>query len=80
MIIIEYNRVIIGGSHNRELFSGSLQLKEEMMKKLVFLAVLSVFALSLSGCANKASKDPIRVKCPSCGFEFEVPTGGIGGQ
>ena len=53
-----------------------MKVEEEMMKKLVFLMVLSVFAFSLAGCANKASKDPTRVKCPSCGYEFEVPASG----
>lgn len=66
-------------SHNGEFFRApcnSMKIEEEMMKKLVLLAVLSVFALSLAGCANKATKDPIRVKCPSCGYEFEVPLDG----
>lgn len=41
------------------------------MKKLIILLVLAVFAVSAAGCAVTSGAD--RVKCPSCGYEFETP-------
>jgi transcription elongation factor Elf1 len=43
------------------------------MKKLVVLLVAAVLLASLSACATKAQKSTTRVKCPACGYEFEVP-------
>ena len=42
------------------------------MKKLVLLTLLGAFFLG--GCAATAqhSKE-MKVKCPACGYEFEVP-------
>jgi predicted small secreted protein len=42
------------------------------MKKLVTLSVLLFALLSLSACASMSGGDPIKVKCPSCGYEFDV--------
>ncbi|WP_172399624.1 hypothetical protein [Geothermobacter hydrogeniphilus] len=46
------------------------------MKKLVVLLVAGVLALSLAACAQKASSEKVRVKCPACGYEFELPPHG----
>lgn len=43
------------------------------MKKLVSLVVMTMLALSLSACAGMGKKEGTRVKCPACGYEFEVP-------
>ncbi len=43
------------------------------MKKLVSLAVVAMFALSMAACAPMAKGEKARVKCPACGYEFEVP-------
>ncbi|HKJ05489.1 MAG TPA: hypothetical protein VJ974_07830 [Geopsychrobacteraceae bacterium] len=42
------------------------------MKKLAILIIISAFALSLGACAGKSSDENLRVKCPSCGYEFDV--------
>jgi hypothetical protein len=47
----------------------------ERMKKLISLVLLVLFAVSVSACAP-AKKEKTRVKCPACGYEFEVPMGG----
>lgn len=46
------------------------------MKKLVSLALVSLLALSLSACATMKGGEASRVKCPACGYEFEVPVEG----
>lgn len=43
------------------------------MKKLVALVVMTMLALSISACAPMGKKGTTRVKCPACGYEFEVP-------
>lgn len=45
------------------------------MKKIVSVLLVAMFVLSLSACATKKN-DKVRVKCPSCGYEFEAPMGG----
>jgi len=42
------------------------------MKKRVWLAVLLAATLMLTACAQP-QKHGTRVKCPACGYEFEVP-------
>lgn len=42
------------------------------MKKLSALIVTVLFALSLGGCAAHSGAKQT-VKCPACGYEFEVP-------
>jgi hypothetical protein len=43
------------------------------MKKLVTLALASLFALSAAACAPKPVTEEMRVKCPACGYEFTIP-------
>ena len=43
------------------------------MKKIISLVVMAMLALSLSACAGMGKKETTRVKCPACGYEFEVP-------
>ncbi|WP_291317263.1 hypothetical protein [Desulfuromonas sp.] len=43
------------------------------MKKLISVLLVSVLALSLSACAGMKKGEAARVKCPACGYEFEVP-------
>lgn len=43
------------------------------MKKLVSLVVMATLAFSLSACAGMGKKETTRVKCPACGYEFQVP-------
>lgn len=46
------------------------------MKKLVTWTLVSLFALSLVACAGMSGGDAVKVKCPSCGYEFDVEGGG----
>lgn len=41
------------------------------MKKVALWVLISAFALSFAGCATMGGED-VRVKCPSCGYEFDV--------
>jgi uncharacterized lipoprotein YehR (DUF1307 family) len=44
------------------------------MKKTLSLLTLMILAVSLLACTPaKESKTYLRVKCPSCGYEFEAP-------
>jgi len=43
------------------------------MKKLAALSVIAMLALSLGACAGTKSGGTMKVKCPACGYEFEVP-------
>jgi hypothetical protein len=45
----------------------------EKMKTFVTVLLVGMLALSLGACAKKASGEKVRVKCPACGYEFEVP-------
>jgi len=43
------------------------------MKKLVYWTIISAFALSLMACAGTmGGGEKTRVKCPSCGYEFDM--------
>ncbi len=46
------------------------------MKKLVSLLLVVLFAVSAVGCAKFRADEKTRVKCPACGYEFEMPAGG----
>ncbi len=43
------------------------------MRKVVTLVLMTMLALSLTACAGMGKKEATRVKCPACGYEFEVP-------
>lgn len=43
-----------------------------MLKKLACVAITLLLISSLTGCAGTSTADPARVKCPACGFEFDV--------
>lgn len=47
--------------------------KEEKMKKAISMLLLVLFAASLTACATTTGTDAQRVKCPACGYEFDVP-------
>jgi len=42
------------------------------MKKLIFFVMAAMLVLSLSACAGKMQKEKTRVKCPACGYEFDL--------
>ena len=44
------------------------------MKKLAIWTIVSMFALTLVACAGMSGGDAVKVKCPSCGYEFNVET------
>ena len=47
------------------------------MKRLFSLVIVSLLTLSLSACAGLSRQNEMHaVKCPACGYEFEVPMGG----
>lgn len=42
------------------------------MKKFAAWSVMVLIALSLTACAATTGGEDMRVKCPSCGYEFDV--------
>lgn len=44
------------------------------MKKIAFWTVISMMALSLTACAGSMGGEAVKVKCPSCGYEFDLDT------
>jgi len=40
------------------------------LPKIIATALLVLLALTVAGCTKKV--EPIRVKCPACGYEFDV--------
>ena len=44
------------------------------MKKLALWTIISMFTLGLGACAGGSGGGDVRVKCPSCGYEFDVET------
>ncbi|WP_029915408.1 hypothetical protein [Pelobacter seleniigenes] len=49
-----------------------IKFYQESLKlpKIIATALLVMLALTVAGCAKKV--EPIRVKCPACGYEFDV--------
>ena len=45
----------------------------DRMKKLMTLVLVTMLAFSLSACATMKGGEKARVKCPACGYEFDVP-------
>lgn len=43
------------------------------MKQLVTLVLLATMVLVSTGCVSKKAAEDVRVKCPACGYEFDVP-------
>ena len=46
------------------------------MKKAFVWTIISLCALSLVACAGSKGGSDVRVKCPSCGYEFDVEAAG----
>lgn len=47
------------------------------MRQLMLVALTVLLVFSFTACAAlKKEDEKIRVKCPACGYEFEVPTNG----
>ncbi len=44
------------------------------MKKVLILLTTVILAVSLSACAGKTG-ETAKVKCPACGYEFNVDAG-----
>ena len=44
------------------------------MKKLALWTIISMFTLGLGACAGGSGGGDVRVKCPLCGYEFDVET------
>lgn len=42
------------------------------MKRFIALILTITFIAAVSACAP-TQKAPVRVKCPACGYEFDVP-------
>ena len=43
------------------------------MKKSLSWLIMGLMVMSLAACATTKSMDGMKVKCPACGYEFEVP-------
>jgi hypothetical protein len=52
--------------------SHSMMKGGEGMKKLIVIAMVAMLALSMGACAGKMKKEPTKVKCPACGYEFDL--------
>jgi len=46
------------------------------MKTIVSFIVATMLIAGLSGCASTAAKEPVKVKCPACSYEFTPPAVG----
>jgi hypothetical protein len=46
------------------------------MKRLLLLSAVLLLAANLSACARKGDKPKTPVKCPACGYQFEIPPHG----
>jgi hypothetical protein len=42
------------------------------MKRILTYALIVMIVAAVSACAP-VKKGPVRVKCPACGYEFDVP-------
>jgi predicted small secreted protein len=42
------------------------------MKKFSVWSILVLLALSLTACAATTGGESVKVKCPSCGYQFDV--------
>ena len=42
------------------------------MKKLAIWTIFSLFSLTLVACAGMSGERDVKVKCPSCGYEFHT--------
>jgi len=53
-----------------------LEQGEEIMKRNLSLLVLAMLTFILSGCAMNSGKsyEGEKVRCPACGYEFNVPS------
>ena len=43
------------------------------MKKIAAMMLVGILALSMGACAKPDTQEKTRVKCPACGYEFDVP-------
>jgi len=46
------------------------------MRKSWLWLLVGVLVFSVSACAMKGDQKTTKVKCPACGYEFEVPING----
>jgi len=44
------------------------------MRKTLATLLACLLALSLGACASTKKEEQIRIKCPSCGYEFMAPS------
>jgi hypothetical protein len=42
------------------------------MKRLISFVLVALMALSLTACTGVKKDSPVRVKCPACGYEFDI--------
>lgn len=49
---------------------------KERFRKLTSMVTALLLVVSLASCAALKKEEAVRVKCPACGYEFEVPMGG----
>lgn len=43
------------------------------MKKAISFVLVAMLALSISACGTMKSGETMKVKCPACGYEFDLP-------
>ncbi len=46
------------------------------MRKFAYLVLALIITSSVSACTGAGGKNDLRVKCPACGYEFDVETKG----
>jgi hypothetical protein len=42
------------------------------MKRLIYLLIIILLLGLLSGCANFRKENPLKLKCPSCGYLWDL--------
>jgi hypothetical protein len=73
-----YSKVRLNGSLSILLTMGreTARQKGDPMKRLVMKLAMVLLAFALAGCATMGSNghEGAEVKCPACGYEFNVPS------
>ena len=62
-------QTLIGGIKPKFLKSNE---GNQSMKKLISCILLVIVALSFSACSSLKKDSPLKIKCPSCGYEFDI--------
>ncbi len=62
-------QTVIGGMKSKFLNSNK---GRQSMKKLISSILLAIVVLSFAACTSLKKESPVKIKCPSCGYEFDI--------